>query len=273
MSRSRRLASLLLVVLLPACAGTRPAGTAEEGFTSLFDGRSLDGWRASDAPGSFSVKDGAIVVRGPRSHLFYLGPVQEHVFKDFELKLDVLTFPNANSGVYFHTEWQEVGWPSKGYEVQVNNSHSDPSRTGGLWGIQDHPKVVSPDGQWFTLTTRVKRPRSCGASLPIVRSATAMPAQLTRTCTPPNSFSASATAALPSASEVTSVLTKRPPSSFASFSPASCCMSAMTTLPPPSAAMRAVAAPSPDAPPVTRNMLFLICITGSPMNWPIILTA
>lgn len=126
------------------------------GWQLLFDGRSLDGWRASDAPGSFSVKDGAIVVRGPRSHLFYLGPVANHVFTNFELKLDVLTFPKANSGVYFHTEWQEVGWPSKGYEVQVNNSHSDPSRTGGLWGIQDYPKVVAPDGQWFMLTTRVE---------------------------------------------------------------------------------------------------------------------
>lgn len=135
---------------------TLTAAEQAAGWQSLFDGRSLDGWRASDAPGSFSVKDGAIVVRGPRSHLFYLGPVNQHVFKNFELKLDVLTFPKANSGVYFHTEWQEVGWPNKGYEVQVNNSHGDPSRTGGLWGIQDYPKVVSPDGQWFTLTTRVE---------------------------------------------------------------------------------------------------------------------
>jgi len=125
------------------------------GWQLLFDGQSLTDWRASDAPGSFSVKDGAIVVRGPRSHLFYLGPVANHDFKNFELKLDVLTFAKANSGVYFHTQWQEIGWPSKGYEVQVNNSHSDPSRTGGLWGIQDYPKVVAPDGQWFTLTTRV----------------------------------------------------------------------------------------------------------------------
>jgi hypothetical protein len=125
------------------------------GWQLLFDGKSLDGWRASDAPGSFSVKDGAIVVRGPRSHLFYQGPVQQHEFRNFELKVDVKTFPKANSGVYFHTQWQEVGWPSLGYEVQVNNSHSDPSRTGGLWGVQDQPKVISPDGQWFTLTVRV----------------------------------------------------------------------------------------------------------------------
>jgi hypothetical protein len=68
----------------------------------------------------------------------------------------VLTFPKANSGVYFHTQWQEVGWPNKGYEVQVNNSHSDTSRTGGLWGIRDYTSVAVPDGQWLTLTTRVE---------------------------------------------------------------------------------------------------------------------
>lgn len=125
------------------------------GWQLLFDGRTLDGWRASDAPGSFSVKDGAIVVRGPRSHLFYVGPVQQHEFRNFEFKAEVMTFPKANSGIYFHTQWQEVGWPNLGYEVQVNNSHSDASRTGGLWGVQDFPKVVAPDGGWFTLTLRV----------------------------------------------------------------------------------------------------------------------
>jgi hypothetical protein len=133
--------------------------TAEEkaaGWQLLFDGKSLDGWRASDKPGTFSVKDGVIVTHGPRSHLFYVGPVQQADFKNFELKVDVMTFPKANSGVYFHTRWQAVGWPELGYEVQVNNSHSDPSRTGGLWGVQDFPRVIAPDGGWFTLTTRVE---------------------------------------------------------------------------------------------------------------------
>ena len=128
-------------------------------WQSLFDGKSLEGWRASDAPGTFSVKDGAIAVRGPRSHLFYVGPVQGADFKDFELKLQVKTFPNANSGVYFHTQWQEKGWPDKGYEVQVNNSHSDTSRTAGLWGVSDYREVAVPDGQWLTLAVSVQGKR------------------------------------------------------------------------------------------------------------------
>lgn len=166
MDAARR--SLLIAVpaaLATACAANPGApmnpntlSPAEQaaGWQLLFDGRSLEGWRASDAPGTFSVKDGAIVVHGPRSHLFYMGPVSNHDWRNFELKLEIRTFANANSGVYFHTEWQEKGWPGKGYEVQVNNSHSDTSRTAGLWGIQDFREVVVGDERWFTLTIKVE---------------------------------------------------------------------------------------------------------------------
>ena len=161
----------LIAALLLAQAATAPAASGAdamstpntlsateqaEGWQLLFDGQSLDNWRASDAPGTFSVQDGQIVVKGPRSHLFYLGPVANHDFRNFELRVDLKTWPKANSGVYFHTQWQEKGWPSKGYEVQVNNSHSDPSRTGGLWGVVDYPQVSAPDEQWQTLSIRVK---------------------------------------------------------------------------------------------------------------------
>lgn len=138
-------------MMLLGCAA-QPEAVA---WQALFDGRSLDGWRASDAPGTFSVKEGAIVVRGPRSHLFYVGPVAQHDFRNFELELEIMTFPNANSGVYFQTQWQEQGWPEKGYEVQVNNSHTDTSRTGGLWGVRDFRKVIVGDGKWFRLRIKV----------------------------------------------------------------------------------------------------------------------
>ena len=147
---------LLGAVAMTSCSNLPSSAATATEWQSLFDGKTLINWRASDDPGSFSVKDGAIVVRGPRSHLFYTGPVQGADFKDFELKLQVKTFPHANSGVYFHTQWQEKGWPDKGYEVQVNNSHSDTSRTAGLWGVRDYREVVVPDGQWFTLTIRVQ---------------------------------------------------------------------------------------------------------------------
>lgn len=139
-------------------AATERAATeqARHDWQPLFDGKTLDGWRASEAPDSFSVRDGAIVVRGPRSHLFYVGPVADHDFRDFELQLDVMTKPSANSGVYFHTAWQEEGWPAKGYEVQVNNSQSDPKRTAGLYAVEDNYQAPAKDDVWFTLRIRVE---------------------------------------------------------------------------------------------------------------------
>ncbi len=127
-----------------------------DGWYTLFDGASLDGWKASDKPGTFSVKDSMIVVHGERSHLYYVGPVMDHNFKNFEFKADVMTEPGANSGIYFHTEFQPEGWPEKGYEVQVNNSHTDTRRTGGLWGVADVEEAPAKDNEWFTMDITVE---------------------------------------------------------------------------------------------------------------------
>jgi hypothetical protein len=154
-----RLTFIVAAVLtfFPACKHV--GQESSDGWISLFDGKSLNGWRASEEPGTFRVQNGAILVNGPLSHLYYVGPVQQHDFKNFELSLEVMTFPNSNSGVYFHTVWQETGFPQKGYEIQVNNSHKDPSRTGGLWGIQNNLETVAVDGKWFTLSIKVEGKR------------------------------------------------------------------------------------------------------------------
>lgn len=137
------------VVVAAGCSGAS-ANSQDDGWISIFDGETLEGWQASEAPGTFRVENGEIVVHGPRSHLFYVGPVQNHDFRNFEWKADVMTMPGANSGMYFHTEYQESGWPAKGYEVQVNNSHTDTRRTGGLYAIDDVTEVPARDGEWFT---------------------------------------------------------------------------------------------------------------------------
>ena len=144
------------VLALASVASVHAAEPSRRDWQSLFDGKTLDGWRASEAPGSFDVRDGAIVVHGPRSHLYYVGEVERHDFRDFELQLEVMTKPGANSGVYFHTAWQDEGWPAKGYEVQVNNSHSDPKRTAGLYAVKDNYQAPAKDDAWFTLRIRVE---------------------------------------------------------------------------------------------------------------------
>ena len=128
-------------------------------WISLFDGKSLDNWKVGDNAATFSIEDGAIVAHGTVAHLFYDGDLQQHNFKNFEFKVDVMTTPGSNSGIYFHTVYQKGSWPKKGYEVQVNNSQSDWRRTGSLYGIQDIKEVYVKDNEWFTEYFKVEGKR------------------------------------------------------------------------------------------------------------------
>lgn len=125
------------------------------GYVPLFNGKNLNGWKVNENPDSVRVEKGAIVVRGKRAHVFYDGPVYHHDFKNFELRALVMTKKNANSGLYFHTKFQKGGWPTKGYEVQVNNTQSDWRRTGGLYAVQDVKEAPAQDDKWFLLEVRV----------------------------------------------------------------------------------------------------------------------
>lgn len=141
--------TLFSAALLTVCVALTPP-KKEKGWISLFDGKSLDGWKVGKNADSFKVEDGAIVVNGNVAHLFYVGPVKDHNFKNFDFKAQVMTTPGSNSGMYFHTEYQEGGWPKKGFEVQVNNSHTDWRRTGSLYAIQDVKEQVVKDNEWYT---------------------------------------------------------------------------------------------------------------------------
>jgi hypothetical protein len=150
-------AGILFTVALAACATLLFAtvvARAEDkpdadGFISLFDGKSLEGWTPSENKETWHIEDSCLVSGGKRSHLFYSGPVNDHDFKNFELKADVLTKPGSNSGIYFHTEYQEKDWPFKGYEAQVNNTHTDWKRTGGLYDVVDLREAPAKDDEWF----------------------------------------------------------------------------------------------------------------------------
>ena len=109
------------------------------------------------------------------------------------------------------------------------------------------------------LMVRAKDSSRCAPFLPATFSAGATPAQLISAASWPSAC-AFCTAARPSASLVTSQRTKAPPISRATASPLSACKSATTTRPPAAASMRAVPSPRPDAPPVTMNALFSICM-------------
>lgn len=141
---------LTIVLAIFSLASFAQKAPDKEGWIPLFDGETFKGWKANENPASFSIVDGVIKVDGPRSHLFYVGPVENHNFKNFEFKAQVKTEPGANSGIFFHTEFVDEGWPSKGYEVQVNQSHGDWRKTGSLYSFDDVKEVHVKDNEWYT---------------------------------------------------------------------------------------------------------------------------
>ena len=139
-----RFSPLLLAFVLQA----KPA--VEPGFTSLFNGKDFTGWKLSNEA-SWSIEDGAIKANGTPGHAFYDGPFRNHLFRNFELKVDVMTRAGSNGGIYVLTEFQEKGFPRKGFEIQVNNSHTDRIRTGSLYHVQDVlDNSPAKDDEWFT---------------------------------------------------------------------------------------------------------------------------
>jgi hypothetical protein len=139
-----------LFAFLVLCSLSVSAFSQSGEWVELFNGKNLDGWKISENPSSFSVVDNTIKVDGPRGHAFYDGPVGNHDFKNFELMVEVKTMPKANSGLFIHTEFQETGWPSKGHEIQVNQSHGDWRKTGSVYSFKDVRETYVQDGEWYT---------------------------------------------------------------------------------------------------------------------------
>ena len=131
-------------------------------WIELFDGHSLNGWRPSENKASWKIVNGQLAADGPRSHLFYTGPVRGADFRNFELEVELITKPQCNSGVYFHTVYQETGFPEKGFEVQVNNTargdgdYLERKKTGSLYGLRNMYKQLVPDEKPFRIHVAVR---------------------------------------------------------------------------------------------------------------------
>jgi hypothetical protein len=142
---------LLIALALTATSAIHlnAAEKTEEGFKPLMDGKTFNGWKtAEENKNTWKIEDGAFVANGERCHLYYVG--DEKPFKNFHLKVEVMTEPNSNGGIYFHTKYQPEGWPKAGFESQVNNTHGDWIKTGSLYGIACTGLTMAQDKKWWT---------------------------------------------------------------------------------------------------------------------------
>jgi hypothetical protein len=138
----RSLLTIFCLLLAGTSAFTEKKAGA--GWKRIFDGKTLEGWKASERPENWTVEDGAILGRGERSHLFYM----EEPCENCEFKATVKINKGGNSGMFFRAQFG-TGWP-KGYEAQVNSSHKDWRRTGSLYAISDIKEQLVPDDTWWT---------------------------------------------------------------------------------------------------------------------------
>jgi len=140
--------AVLPVLLLASLMQTKP----EAGFTSLFNGKDFTDWKIGGPAETFTIQDGAIVAQGTASMIYYDGPFRNHAFRNFQLKVDVMTKPGSNGGIWIMCDYQDRVWPQKGFEIQVDNSHTDPIRTGSLYHVKDVLNdSPAKDDVWFTL--------------------------------------------------------------------------------------------------------------------------
>lgn len=147
------LACSLVALALPLAAAEGPG----EGFVSLFDGKTLDGWIQRNGTATYRVEDGCVVGKtnegSPNSFL-----CTEKNYRDFELVFEVKVADELNSGVQIRSESKEefnkgrVHGPQ--VEIAVNGTagyvYGEALNTGWLSQDMDNPaaKAAFKKGEW-----------------------------------------------------------------------------------------------------------------------------
>jgi hypothetical protein len=153
-----RLTCLVVALLLGTClvcqGGEEPAAGCccqndpEQGFTSLFDGKTLDGWQG-DTKG-YQV-DGGVIICQPGGNLFTAKEYADFIFR-FEFKMP----PMGNNGVGIRTPLK--GNPAyAGMEIQILDDHYKEKHPqlkpyqfhGSIYGVVPaKPGHQKPIGEW-----------------------------------------------------------------------------------------------------------------------------
>jgi hypothetical protein len=155
-------AALICLITLagqPVHAADNELSDAEKakGWTLLFNGRDLNGWKNNDGkPVAAKIEEGAISVHGTGGYLL----VFDKPFGDFVLKCDVkMAQPECNSGIFVRTG-DLLDPVQTGIEVQVN-SDTNPSMQsfGAIYDLVAPTKdAARGPGKWDTVRIRCKGP-------------------------------------------------------------------------------------------------------------------
>jgi len=124
-----------IMIAVSACA-LAFGSFAEDGFVSLFDGKTLDGWKILGGEAKFSVENGCIKGEGVPSDLgINTFLTTEKTYGDFDLKVE-FNCESGNSGVQFRSETREKYDPAWDWSPFKEGLHK-------VFGYQAE---ITPDG-------------------------------------------------------------------------------------------------------------------------------
>jgi hypothetical protein len=121
-----------------------------KGFTPLFDGKTLEGWKLVNTKDNFFVKDGILVLNKGAGWL-----ASYRTFADFELRVRYrFVTPGTDSGIFIRAGLEGKNWPSKGYQIQNmdNLTLGKVVRVKGEHKVDVLKRVKKPTGEWQEMT-------------------------------------------------------------------------------------------------------------------------
>lgn len=146
---------LPFLLLVPAAVG------AEDGFTPLFDGRTLAGWSVQEGPESaFHVRDGAITVHGGANFPTWLR--SDRQYENFDFRGEYFVKGWINSGIYLHAPRHGRNtWA--GFKVAIFHQQDEkprPESNGAIFPLIPPTKVnVKNKGEWNSFRIVMDWPR------------------------------------------------------------------------------------------------------------------
>lgn len=152
------------LLLTGLCSFLASAHADSDSWRDLFDGHSLDGWKADQHAENFTVVDGTLKTHGHggMSHLFFVGAGDDYQrFTNFELTFECRGEPSSNSGVFFHTDWElrKKKYLNVGYELQLNSTAKEKKKTGSLYAVVNLDESPVDETKWFRVRLRVEGKR------------------------------------------------------------------------------------------------------------------
>jgi hypothetical protein len=156
-----RFAKVLAIAAVVAIVGAvqfsrDAAGQSGEGWTVLFDGKSLDGWNKVGGETNWRLEDGAVVadkIAGKDAAFL----VSKNAYKDFMLHIEFWASDDSNSGIYMRCQDPNKLTDRSCYEANIFDQRKDPTYgTGGIVHFVEVNPMPKAGGKWSTYEITAK---------------------------------------------------------------------------------------------------------------------